>query len=159
MQAWSRRQFTGLGAALSCGAASMFQIQQANAAAPRKIPQPLESTPKSLIDRAFKMRDLALANGDQGYGAVIVNSSSREIVGQSPSRVVQNGDPTAHAEMEAIRDATHRLGTRDLSGHEMYSSSRPCPMCEAAAFWANIGGMHYGRGVLNAGRPALCHSR
>lgn len=157
MDAWSRRKIMSWGA-LCCGATSMLQIQTAVAAPPSKILQPSDPTPNSLIDRAFEMRDLALANGDQGYGAVIVNSSSYEIVGQSPSRVLENGDPTAHAEMEAIRDATRRLATRDLSNHEMFSSSRPCPMCEAAAYWANIGGMYFGRGILNAGQPELCCS-
>jgi tRNA(Arg) A34 adenosine deaminase TadA len=53
------------------------------------------------------------------------------IVGQSPSHVVLHQDPTAHAEMEAIRDAARRLGTRNLSGCTLYSSSPPCPMCTA----------------------------
>ena len=86
---------------------------------------------------------------------MIVDGSGR-IVGQAPSRVVTNGDPTAHAEMEAIRDAARRLGSRDLSGHVMYSSSRPCPMCEAGAYWANLNEMVYGSGGASAGQPRLC---
>jgi len=101
------------------------------------------------------MRDLASANGDQGYGALIVNGAG-EIVGEAPSRVVTNGDPTAHAEMEAIRHAAHRLGTRNLSGHTMYSSSRPCPMCEAAAYWAGVSKLIYGRDGDDGGSPNLC---
>ena len=74
--------------------------------------------------------------GDQPYGAVVVKDG--KIVGEAPSRVVTNRDPTAHAEMEAIRDAARKLGTRDLSGCEMYGSSPACPMCRAAASFAGI---------------------
>ena len=59
-----------------------------------------------------------------------------QIVGEAPSRVVTASDPTAHAEMEAIRDAARRLRSRDLSGCVLVSTSRPCRMCEAAAGWA-----------------------
>jgi tRNA(Arg) A34 adenosine deaminase TadA len=57
--------------------------------------------------------------------------------------------------MEAIRDAARRLGRRDLSGCTIYSSSRPCPMCEAAAYWAGIERMIYGTALLDAGAPQL----
>ena len=121
-----------------------------------KIQQPDETSSAAFIRRAFELREQAAKMGDQAYGAVIVNASG-EIVGQAPSRVVTQHDPTAHAEMEAIRDATRRLGTRDLSGHVIFASSRPCPMCEAAAYWANVSGMKYGRKGQDAGRPQLCH--
>lgn len=101
------------------------------------------------------MRDLAVELGDQPYGAVIVDGSGI-VAGQAPSRVIVNGDPSAHAEMEAIRDAARRLGTRDLSTHVMYSSSRPCPMCEAAAYWANLSTLFYGTDGTEAGPPRLC---
>ena len=99
------------------------------------------------------LTDAAVAAGDQGYGAVIVKEG--RIVGEAPSRVVVNGDPTAHAEMEAIRDAARRLGTRDLSGMAMYGSSRACPMCRAAAYWAGIGQLYSGAGPTDDGRPGL----
>lgn len=107
----------------------------------------------AFIDRAFRMRDLALSRGDEGYGAVVVKD--RRVVGQAPSRVVSTGDPTAHAEMEAIRDATRQLGTRDLSGCTMYSTSPPCPMCEAAAYWANVDRLVFGRAATDRGPPRL----
>ncbi len=100
------------------------------------------------------MRDRAITLGDQGYGAIIVKDLN--IVGQSPSHVILKGDPTAHAEMEAIRDAASRLGSRDLSGCTLYSSSRACPMCEAAAYWAGIDRMVYGEAISDGGRPELC---
>lgn len=104
--------------------------------------------------RAFDMQRLAREKGDQAYGAVIVRDGI--IVGQSWSRVVLDNDPTGHAEISAIRDATARLADRNLSGCTMYSSSRPCPMCEAAAYWAGIADMVHGRELKQAGAPQLC---
>jgi tRNA(Arg) A34 adenosine deaminase TadA len=75
------------------------------------------------------------------------------IVGESPSRVVTAGDPTAHAEMEAIRDAARRLRTRNLSGCVLVSTSRPCRMCEAAAYWAGISSMVSGEALTDLGPP------
>lgn len=118
------------------------------------IEQPAIRNDRSFIARAYEMRDKAIALGDQGYGAVVVYRN--KIIGQSPSQVVVHGDPTAHAEMEAIRDATLRSGSRNLSGCTLYSSSHACPMCEAAAYWANIDRMVYGESANDAGRPSLC---
>ena len=119
------------------------------------IEQPSDASPAAFVRRAFEMRDLAVETGAQPYGAVIVDASGK-IVGQAPSRVIVNGDPTAHAETEAIRDAARRLRNRSLSGHVMYSSSRPCPMCEAAAYWSNLSTMFYGTEGADAGAPRLC---
>ena len=118
------------------------------------IPQPDEASAAAFIERAFALRDRALDAGDQGYGALLVKDA--RIVGESPSRVVVDGDPTAHAEMAAIRDAARRLGQRDLSGCTLYSSSRPCPMCEAAAYWAGVDRLVHGRSAIDAGPPRLC---
>ena len=118
------------------------------------IDQPDPATPEALIERAFALRRQATASGDQPYGALVVRGG--EIVGQSQSLVVVNGDPTAHAEMAAIRDAARRTGSRDLSGATLYSSSRPCPMCEAAAYWAGVERMVYGRTGVDGGGPNLC---
>ncbi len=118
------------------------------------IRQAAGKSDKAYIERAFEMRQHAIASGDQAFGAVVVRDGV--IVGQAPSRVVTAGDPTAHAEMEAIRDAARRLGGRDLGGCTLYSSSPPCPMCEAAAYWAGIGDMVYGRDATRAGTQRLC---
>jgi tRNA(adenine34) deaminase len=101
--------------------------------------------------RAEALRDEALRAGDQPYGAVVLRGEV--IVGAAPSRVVTRTDPTAHAEMEAIRDAAQRLGTRDLSGCLLVSTSRPCRMCEAAAGWAGIERMVHGPALTDAGAP------
>lgn len=118
------------------------------------IVQPDSSDAATFIMRAFEMQRRALESGDQGYGAVVVRDGV--IVGQSASHVVVHRDPTAHAEMEAIRDAARRLSSRDLSGCTLYSSSPPCPMCEAAAYWAGIERMVYGKSAQDGGRPHLC---
>lgn len=151
----SRRGMIGCGLV---GAAVVIRSTRSLAANSDNITQPSEPGRDAFIERAFAMRDLALSAGDQGYGALIVDASNLEIVGEAPSRVVTNSDPTGHAEMEAIRDAARRLGARDLSGHAMYSSSRPCPMCEAAAYWAHLDGMYFGQTAADAGAPKLCHA-
>jgi tRNA(Arg) A34 adenosine deaminase TadA len=114
---------------------------------------PAQATPEAFMQRALAMREQAVASGDQAYGAVVVLDG--RIVGEAPSAVVTRDDPTAHAEMEAIRDAARRLGRRDLGGAVLYSSSRPCPMCEAAAYWAGIAGMIHGSALTDAGAPGL----
>lgn len=118
------------------------------------ITQPGQADDESFIQRAFEMRGVAIDSGDQAYGACVV--LDEVIVGQSPSLVVLHRDPTAHAEMQAIRDAAARLGRRDLSDCTLYSSSQACPMCAAAAYWANIKRMVYGRQANDGGRPGLC---
>ena len=118
------------------------------------IIQPETSTDRSFIDRAFEMRTQAIKIGDQAYGAIVVRDGI--VVGQSASHVVVNQDPTAHAEIEAIRDAANRLGSRDLSGCTLYSSSPACPMCEAAAYWADIDRMVSGKSAYDGGLPSLC---
>ena len=118
------------------------------------IEQPEASDDVTYIARAFDMQRQAIESGDQAYGAVVVLNG--RIVGQSPSRVVIDRDPSAHAEMEAIRDAARRLDSRDLSRCTLYSSSPACPMCEAAAYWAGIERMVYGKNASEGGSPRLC---
>ena len=108
---------------------------------------------KAFMQKAQEMEALAVRTGDQSYGAVIVKDD--KIVGLGPSRVVVNGDPTAHAEMEAIRDASRHLKTADLSGCVMYSTSAPCAMCETAASWANIDDLISGSDLSPGGRPRI----
>ena len=102
-------------------------------------------------EAAASMKQLAEAGGDQPYGAVVV--ADGEIVGNGPSRVVARGDPSAHAEREAIRDAQLRLGRRNLAGSVLYSTSRPCRQCESAAAEAQIARMIYGAALHDAGTP------
>jgi tRNA(Arg) A34 adenosine deaminase TadA len=116
----------------------------ANAAAPEGH--------RDFIAAAFRMKDEAVRSGDQPYGAVVVLDG--RIVGFGPSRVVLNKDRTAHAEREALRDAQARLGTKNLSGGVLYSTSRPCGDCERAAAAARISRMIHGAEAIDAGPPA-----
>jgi len=81
--------------------------------------------------------------GDGGpFGAVVVKNG--EIVGYGNNKVLVNNDPTAHAEIVAIRDACKKLGTYDLTGCIIYSTSEPCPMCLSSIIWANIKEVYFG---------------
>jgi len=106
---------------------------------------------KRWYEAAAAMKRLAESWGDQPYGAVLVAGDA--IIGEGPSRVVQKNDPSAHAEREAIRDAQRRLGRSDLAGSVLYSTSRPCSLCESAAAEAGVERMIYGAGLRDAGKP------
>ncbi len=75
------------------------------------------------------------------FGAVIVRDGV--IVGRGWNRVTSTNDPTAHAEVVAIRDAGARLGTFSLAGCEIYCSCEPCPMCLAAIYWSRLDRIYY----------------
>lgn len=115
--------------------------------------QPVRADGEGFMAVAADMLTRAVEAGDQPFGAVVVRGG--KIVGWGPSRVVSDTDPTAHAEMVALRDAAKRLGTRDLSGCTMYSTSHPCPMCEAGAYWAGIDRFVHGSGRSDGGAPRL----
>lgn len=88
--------------------------------------------------------NLSVKNVDEGggpFGAVITRNG--KIVGTGVNRVTLKNDPSAHAEVEAIRDACSRLGTFDLSGCDIYASCEPCPMCLAAIYWAKLDRLFY----------------
>ena len=80
--------------------------------------------------------------GGGPFGAVIVREG--RIVGRGQNRVVATNDPTAHAEVVAIRDACRELTRFSLEGCEIYSSCEPCPMCLGAIYWAHIERIYYG---------------
>ena len=80
-------------------------------------------------------------NGGGPFGAVIVKNG--EIIATGVNRVTANNDPTAHAEVSAIRAAGQKLGTFDLSGCDIYTSCEPCPMCLGAIYWAHLDRMYY----------------
>lgn len=92
-------------------------------------------------DREFMRRaiDLSIENIDTGggpFGAVIVRDG--KLIASGTNRVVPNNDPTAHAEVVAIRNACRELETFDLSGCTVYTSCEPCPMCLSALYWAGV---------------------
>lgn len=77
------------------------------------------------------------------FGAAIVDENG-EIVAVSSNLVLRDNDPTAHAEVNAIREACKKLGTYDLSGYVLYATGYPCPMCMSAIIWANIKKVYFG---------------
>lgn len=92
---------------------------------------------------AKELADSNLKTGEGGpFGACIVKDD--EIIGKGSNGIIRNNDPTAHAEIVAIRDACNNIGTYDLSGCELYTSCYPCPMCISAIIWANITKVYYG---------------
>lgn len=76
------------------------------------------------------------------FGAVIVKDG--KIVARGHNQVVKNNDPTCHGEMQAIRAASKKMGTFDLSGCDIYTTGEPCPMCMGAILWANLNKVYYG---------------
>jgi tRNA(Arg) A34 adenosine deaminase TadA len=120
---------------------------------PGEIAQPAHSGRAAFMERAVELRRRAVDRGDQPFGAVIVRGA--RIVGEGVSAVITTPDPTAHAEIQALRDAARRLRTSDLSGCEMYGTSRACPMCEAGAYWAKIARLWYGESITDGGAPRL----
>lgn len=91
----------------------------------------------------FLNRAIDLSGMSQGgpFGAVVVKDNI--IIGEGFNQVVPTCDPTAHAEVVAIRDAATRMRTHDLSGCTLYASTEPCPLCLASCYWAKIGKVVY----------------
>lgn len=98
-------------------------------------------SPESFMREAIKLSAESVRSGGGPFGAVIVRNG--EIIARGENRVTVCNDPTAHAEVSAIREAAARLGTYDLSGCEIYSSCEPCPMCLGAIYWARLDRLYY----------------
>ena len=99
---------------------------------------------------ALKEARAAFNEDEIPVGAVVVCKG--RIIGKGHNMTETLHDPTAHAEVMAIRDATSRLGTFDLSSCEIYTSCEPCPMCLGAIYWARISRIHYGCTQADAAR-------
>ena len=93
------------------------------------------------MDTAIKLAADNVDNEGGPFGAVIVKDN--EIIARGTNRVTSTNDPTAHAEVQAIREACSKLKTFDLSGCEIYTSCEPCPMCFSAIYWAHIDKVYY----------------
>lgn len=91
---------------------------------------------------AIRLANESVKQGGGPFGAVIVKDG--KIVAGSANSVTIDNDPTAHAEVNTIRQACHKLGTFDLSGCVIYTSCEPCPMCLGAIYWAHIDRIYYG---------------
>ena len=97
---------------------------------------------EKFMAKAIRLATDNVANGGGPFGAVVVRDG--EIVASGVNRVTASCDPTAHAEVSAIREACRRLGTFSLEGCEIYTSCEPCPMCLSAIYWARLGHIYYG---------------
>ncbi len=98
---------------------------------------------------AIALAEKNVADGTGGpFGAVIVRNG--EIIGEGTNRVTSDNDPTAHAEVMAIRKACEKLGTYSLEGCEVYTSCEPCPMCLSAIYWARLDRIFYGNTKVDA---------
>ena len=96
------------------------------------------------FEYAIKEATKAVEKNEGGpFGAVVVNKNGK-IIGVGHNKVLKNNDPTAHAEVMAIRDACKTLNTYDLTDCKIYSTSEPCPMCLSAIIWSNIKEIYYG---------------
>ena len=98
------------------------------------------------MNEAFMRKAIELSidnvkNGGGPFGAVIVRGD--DIIATGVNRVTANNDPTAHAEVSAIRSASQRLGTFNLSDCEIFTSCEPCPMCLGAIYWARLKKVYY----------------
>lgn len=98
-------------------------------------------TKDELMREAIRLSIENVANGGGPFGAVIARDG--EIVATGVNRVTANNDPTAHAEVSAIRRAAEALGTFNLSGCEIFTSCEPCPMCLGAIYWAHLDKVYY----------------
>ena len=97
---------------------------------------------KEFMRRAFELAQTGIDSNDGGpFGAVVVRDG--EIVGEGCNRVTSTNDPTAHAEVVAIREACKNLNSFQLDGCTIYTSCEPCPMCLGAIYWARPALMYY----------------
>mgnify|MGYP001254000681 CR=1 FL=1 len=94
------------------------------------------------MERAIELANQSVDGAGGPFGAVVVKDGA--IVAEGTNSVTLNNDPTAHAEVSAIRAACAKLNTFDLSGCEVYTSCEPCPMCLASMYWARIERYYYG---------------
>lgn len=106
-------------------------------------------TKEELMRKAIELSQENITNGGGPFGAIIATKAG-EIIATGVNRVTASCDPTAHAEVSAIRAAATRLGTFNLSGHEIYTSCEPCPMCLGAIYWARLDKMYYGNSKTDA---------
>ena len=97
---------------------------------------------KEFMREAIRLADESVKNGGGPFGAVIVRDG--KIIAGASNSVTLDNDPTAHAEVNTIREACRKLGTFDLSDCVIYTSCEPCPMCLGAIYWAKLRRIYYG---------------
>ncbi len=106
------------------------------------------------LRRAIVLATDNVVSGKGGpFGAVIVREG--QAIGEGANTVTSTNDPTAHAEINAIRAAARALGGFSLAGCQLYTSCEPCPMCLAAAYWARVEAVYYGASAADAARAGF----
>lgn len=103
---------------------------------------------EDLMRKAIKLSIKNIASGGGPFGAIIVRDG--EVIATGTNQVTTHCDPTAHAEINAIRKACKKLKTFNLNGCEIYTSCEPCPMCLSAIYWAHIDRIYYGNSQKDA---------
>lgn len=107
-------------------------------------------TKQELMRRAIALSEDSVRKGGGPFGAVIARDG--EVIAEASNSVTLDHDPTAHAEVNAIRKATRLLGTFSLEGCEIYTSCEPCPMCLGAIYWAHLDRIYYANDRKDAAR-------
>jgi len=105
---------------------------------------------KKMMRKAIQLSVDNIDNGGGPFGAVIVKDG--KIIAEASNSVTNDNDPTAHAEVNAIRIASKKLNRFDLSDCEIYTSCEPCPMCLGAIYWAGIKTVYYGNDKQDAAK-------
>ncbi len=104
----------------------------------------------NFMNRAIELSINNIKNNGGPFGCVIVHNN--KIIAEGVNRVTSNNDPTAHAEIVAIREACKKLKTFNLQGTQLYTSCEPCPMCLSAMYWAHIDKIFYGNSRNDAAK-------
>ena len=100
--------------------------------------------------RAIELSMISLKKDGGPFGCVIVKNN--EIISEGFNEVTNKNDPTAHAEIVAIRNACNKLNTFNLKGTQMFTSCEPCPMCLSAIYWSHIDKIYYGNNRKDAAK-------
>ncbi len=108
---------------------------------------------EDFLRQAIHLAEASVRSGGGPFGAVIVKEG--EIVGRGHNRVTLDNDPTAHAEVQAIRDACQHLETFSLEGCTLYVNCEPCPMCLAACYWAHLDEVVYAADAADAAKAGF----
>lgn len=103
---------------------------------------------EDFMREAIELSKKSVTSGGGPFGAVITKNGM--ILSKASNTVTQTNDPTAHAEVNAIRAACEKLKTFKLEGCELYTSCEPCPMCLSAAYWAGIEKIYFGNSRIDA---------
>lgn len=100
-----------------------------------------------MLEKAIKEARITMNKNIGGPFGALITDKDNNIIAVASNTVLESNDPTAHAEVNAIRKACSNLKTNDLSEYKLYTTSYPCPMCISAIIWSNIKEVYYGAGV------------